>query len=282
MLTEALLRRSATPHAQPDPESGDLFTRHLTTIESVIRTVACRHHLAPDQAEEFAALVRLRLIQNGCEVLRKFQGRSSLRTFLAVVVERLFLDARTAEWGKWRPSAEARRLGPIAIQLEMLISRDGLSFEQACDTLRINHRVTQSRDELETILASLPFRPRRRVVGEEEVEGLTADALGPEERLLRSEARRAFAALRRAIATLAPEERAVIRLRFVEQRRIADIARLRGLEQRALYRGLDRVLHRLRRLLQHEGIDQGDVTPWLGRLDLESSRPSVLQSSREL
>ena len=44
------------------------------------------------------------------------------------VIQRLFLDARIAKWGKWRPSVSARRLGGVAVLLERLLTRDGLSL----------------------------------------------------------------------------------------------------------------------------------------------------------
>ena len=78
-------------------------------------------------------------------MLRRFEGRSSLTTYITVVVQRLFLDRRNRLWGKWRPSAEARRLGPTAVLLERLVSRDGWSAEQALETLRVNHGVTVDR-----------------------------------------------------------------------------------------------------------------------------------------
>ena len=40
-------------------------------------------------------------------VLRKFEVRSSLRTYLTVVVNRMYIDGRVKQWGKWRPSAIA-------------------------------------------------------------------------------------------------------------------------------------------------------------------------------
>ena len=40
-------------------------------------------------------------------------------------------DWRNARWGKWRPSAEARRQGALATHLERLMRRDGLTFEEA-------------------------------------------------------------------------------------------------------------------------------------------------------
>ena len=53
------------------------------------------------------------------------RGRGSLNTYLRVVIERLVLDMRVTNWGKWRPSARARRLGAEAVLFEQLTVRDG-------------------------------------------------------------------------------------------------------------------------------------------------------------
>ena len=71
----------------------------------------------------------LKLIDDDYQILRGFRERSSLRTYLSTVVERLFLDYRIRQWGKWRPSAQARRAGALAVRLEALLHRDGVPFE---------------------------------------------------------------------------------------------------------------------------------------------------------
>jgi hypothetical protein len=53
----------------------------------------------------------------------------------------IFLDYRNRLWGKWRPSAEAKRLGPTAILIERLVARDGWAVDQVIEMVRVNHRV---------------------------------------------------------------------------------------------------------------------------------------------
>ena len=96
------------------------FVSNLALIEGVIGFVSRRHHLDAAEADDFEAHVKLKLVQDNYAVLQRFEGRCSLRGFLAVVVERLLLDYRTARWGKWRPSADAKRLGPTAVLFEQL------------------------------------------------------------------------------------------------------------------------------------------------------------------
>jgi hypothetical protein len=111
----------------------DVFLQNQALIEDVVRGVTRRYLLSRFDAEEFASIVRLRLIEDDYEVLRSFEGRSSLRTFLTVVVARLCLNYRNSQWGKCRASTAGQRLGPAVVRLEKLIVRDGLTVSQACE-----------------------------------------------------------------------------------------------------------------------------------------------------
>ncbi len=97
-------------------------------------------------------------------MLGKWQGRSSIKTYLTTVINRIYLDFQVQRFGKWRPSAEARRLGPVALRLEQLMFRDGLSFDEACEVLLSDPRIGLNRDDLHAIRVQLPQRtepPRR-------------------------------------------------------------------------------------------------------------------------
>ena len=105
----------------------------------MISFVSSRHHLPGSEADDFGSHVKLKLIEDDYAILRKFEGRSNLRTYLTVVIQRLFLDYRIKAWGKWRPSAEAKRSGPVAILLERLTQRDGYGLEEAVELMKTNH-----------------------------------------------------------------------------------------------------------------------------------------------
>ena len=81
--------------------------------------------------------MRLRFIENDYAAIRKFRGESSLGTYLTVVVAMLVRDYRVQRWGRWRPSAAARRLGDVAVRLETLVRRNGQAVHEAAETLRI-------------------------------------------------------------------------------------------------------------------------------------------------
>jgi DNA-directed RNA polymerase specialized sigma24 family protein len=69
-----------------------LFVDHLSLIDHVIQFVVRRHQLSAHDGDEFASVVHLKIIENDYAILRKFEGRSHLNTYLATVIERLFLD----------------------------------------------------------------------------------------------------------------------------------------------------------------------------------------------
>lgn len=250
------------------PNYHDVLAAELDLVESVIRFIVRRHRLNSTEAEEFGGLVRLKLVENDYDVLRRFQGRSSLRTYLTTVIERLYLDFRIRAWGKWRPSVEARRAGPVGIRLEALLVRDGLSFEQAFETLTTNHGVEASRDELYQISVKLPSRAGRRFVGEEAIVDKKADGPDPEANVLRGEqgsiASRVRQVLARVLEGQTGQDRLVLKMRFEDDFSVADIARALRLDQKALYRRLARLLGQLREGLEEAGVRAGEVSELLG------------------
>ena len=137
------------------------FLSELTLIERVIGWVCARRGLRGADADDFASVVKTRLVENDYEILGKFQGRSSLKTYLTAVINRLYLDFQVQRFGKWRSSAEAKRLGTTALRLECLMFRDGLSFDEACGVLKSDPRVAETRDALDAIRQRLPNRPGR-------------------------------------------------------------------------------------------------------------------------
>ena len=253
-------------HPAPDP-----FSSNLPCIQQAIRMVVRRRRLSADEGEDFSGHVMLRLLENDRAVLRRFEGRSSLRTFLIVTIDRMLLDYRVSRWGKWRASAEAHRLGAIALLLERLVYRDGLSLSEAGEMLRLHHGVTPGAAELDALFARLPVRRSRQFVSERALDGIAGQGESPDVCLSRPYVARTVKALGRAVERLGAEERSLVSMHFSEGRSIADIARVQRVDQRALYRRLQAVLARLRSDLEQQGIVAEDVCGWLGQADLPAS-----------
>jgi RNA polymerase sigma factor (sigma-70 family) len=238
------------PRTAPSPQ--ELFLANLVLIERLVTWQCRRYHIRREAAEDFASWVKLKLIDDGYKVFRQYKGKSKLETYLTVVVQRLALDHLDHLWGKWRPSAEARRLGPLAVRIERL-RRDGISREEI---LRTSLGSEVSTAEVETILARLPQRVPRRMAGEGRLATLQAPGGSPEQHLCKRESEEALARVRavleRALAGLPPEDRALARLRG--RLKVADIARLFGREEKPLYRRMEKILRVLRRAMEREGV----------------------------
>jgi RNA polymerase sigma factor (sigma-70 family) len=248
-----------------------LFEANLDVIERAIARVCREARLERMDAEDFASTARLALLADDCAVLRKFEGRSSLATYLTIVVRRLRLDARREEW-RWHTSAEAQRRGPAAVDFERLTRRDGRSFAEAAELIRGNHPDVTAR-ELEELAASLPQRAPKPVLvhvadGDEERlagSGTAADRVDALDAAERSE--RANDAVRMAMATMSAQDRVILRLRFSRNASIASIARGLGVEQRPLYRRIEALMATLRRALAGAGIDAASAEALIGRAE---------------
>lgn len=245
-----------------------LLIKHLERIDRVVQFIARRHRLSAADAEEFTSIVRLKLIDRDFAVLRKFEGRSNLVTYLTTVIDRLYLDFCIARWGKWRPSAAARRLGGLAIELERLLTRDGLTFDEAVGTLQTNHGTDATRDELHALFVQLPVRSVRKLAGEEELAlvAARAGAADPafDEPHAQETVERVEAALGFAVARLPAADRLLLKLHFQEDLPIAKVARLLSEEPKPLYRRLVKLVGGLRDELRSGGIDKSDIDRIVG------------------
>jgi len=217
----------------------------LPHIQQAIAFVCRQRRLTRDEAHDLASDVYLRLLQHDAAVLRRYRGESSLQTFLVVVIQRVLLDTHIARAGKWRPSAVARRLGRVAIQLERLVFYEGASLAEAGALVRERAGVTHTDDELHFMLMLLPARRRRHMVGERELEHVPA-APDIQARLDPADATAKRQTVARALAGLSDEDRRLVGLRFSRGWRLCEIARADGIHEKQIYRRFERVLATIR------------------------------------
>jgi RNA polymerase sigma factor for flagellar operon FliA len=245
----------------------DWFVSLLPVLDRIIAFEVRRHRSSPEIHEEFRSQVHLRLIENDYSILRKFEGRSTIQTFLTTVVVNQFKDYLNRELGKWRPSAVAARLGAEAVHLERYLIRDQLPFDDACAALATKHGITMSRAELEQLALKLPVRFRRRRESEAVIENMAAPG-GADQHVLDEERtamfERVIGIVAKVRAAMPPEDALLVSMRFADGRRVSDIAAALGLPQKPLYERLNKLAKQLRSSLEAEGISAEVARDLLG------------------
>ena len=250
-------------------DAADLFRSNLGIVERAARGVCRRARLSGADEEDFVSAARLALIENDYEILRKYEGRSSLATYLAVVFQRLLSDQRMHALGRWHASREAERMGSAGVLLETLVRRDRRSLDEALPIVQAAEP-SLTRSAIESMAARLPERTSRPH-GVEIDAPAAASLAAPEradQRALDSDARavsrRTTRVVREALAAFPLEDRMLIRFRFGSSMSIADISRMMRLPQRPLYRRIEALLQRLRAALLAAGLDAGSVAELIG------------------
>jgi RNA polymerase sigma factor (sigma-70 family) len=241
-----------------------VFVANLPLIDRIVSALCRRYGLGGDDSDDFRSCVKERLIEDEYAVLRKFRGEAAIGTYLTVVIAMILRDYRVRRWGRWRPSAAARRGGNIAVRLETLVYRQGFSLDEAIRVLKQSGDVTLSERELVTMFASLPRRaPLKQVnIGATVLADVSssdgADDLVNDE-VATGERTAADRALGDALARLPAEDRVVLRMRFWEGMTVADIARTLHVPQKPLYRRIEHAVATLKPLLEAAGVSADDA-----------------------
>lgn len=251
-----------------------LFLENLAVIDRAAALAARRSGLADADAEreDFISWVRLKIIENDYAVLQKFRGESSVSTYLNVVIAMLARDYRVQHHGRWRPSALARRKGDLAIRLEMLIHRRGASLQEAVQTLRTSGATTLSPSAIGRLFSELPRRlPLRPARVPEVALSEVAAAAGADSAYVadstREEYDRALAVVETVMGRCPAEDRLILQLHFWDGLGVSEISRALSLEQKPLYRRLERLIRDLRKELETQGVDRETLRELLSEME---------------
>jgi RNA polymerase sigma factor (sigma-70 family) len=236
-------------------DAAALLESNLPMVDEIIAEVARRHRVRGDDLAEFRSLAYMKLLEHDYAVLRRFQGTSSMRTYLSVVLHRVLLDQRNRDWGRWRPSAAAHRIGPVAVNLERLVTRDGLTAEEAVKALG-QQDLSACEELVKTLEARGPVRCGRATLGEEAIPDSADPAAGPDETAEHRERRIQVETVGRrvqdALQSLDAEDHLIVTLRFRDGMSMAEVAKVLRIESKPLYRRVERILARLKEVLSSD------------------------------
>jgi len=245
-----------------------VFVENLSLIDRIVASLCRRHGLHGDEADDFGSWVKERMIEGDYAVLRKFRGESAIATYLTMVIAMMLHEYRVRRWGRWRPSAAARRHGDIAVRLEVLVHRQGHRLHEAIQLLQSSGETQLTERQLVEIFSRLPRRtPLRPVeVGPTPLADIAVN--GGADHLVNTMAAnedRAVAdrALQEALDALPAEDRVILRMRFWQGLSVAEIAHALHLPQKPLYRRVEHALAVMRRTLETAGISAAQANALL-------------------
>jgi RNA polymerase sigma factor (sigma-70 family) len=235
-------------------ESRFEHLRHEVTAAA--SRVARAYRLSASDADDLRSDLWLKVLENK-RTLRTLRARARPSSYLVAIARNLLLDQRNKSWGKWRPSAAARRAGGYGIALDRLVTRDGLSVDVAQAMLRCAGKAPGD-CSVSTMTLEFPSRLKRVFVGVEAVDAVSIahnrrDISWDHER--RRVERLVQQALTEVLAGLPHFDRQLLKWRFVDDLTIAAMAPRVRMTAGALYRHFSRLLRDIRMSLEQVGVD---------------------------
>jgi RNA polymerase sigma factor (sigma-70 family) len=256
-MTASLRAAELPPDGPPE-----VLLSHWNLIEGIVTRVRNRLRADEEEADTVESRVKLKLFADDYMIVRNFKHRSSFRSYLTTIVTRTFHDLRVERFGKWHHSAAALRLGPLALELERMIYKEGYAPSEAISVLLTAHPEI-SPVALEHLLEELPVKQRRpSKVPMEDVSAMLStdpdDILWITGERLRLSERTAMV-VRRFMDNLEESDRTLLQLFFEAELKISTIARMYKKDQKTLYRRRNDLLAQLRKELFGAGIGRTEA-----------------------
>jgi len=236
--------------------------------------------LIENESLELCNRVLDRLKANDFHILRQFQGKSKLTTYLSAIISRQAVDMVREKRGRNRQKERAAALGPLGQKVYKLVFQQGLSIVEVQKDF-LHRRLPVPTDEtLLSVVDKIKGAARAPADGDDIKRGYLApadqDGDGPEvvvpdtgsdpAKLLDDKTKRERIQLvfTDLLADLSGEERLLLRMRFGfsdgdTSGKIPDIAAALNISEKAAYKRIDKTLAKCRRKLSLQGVDIHDL-----------------------
>jgi RNA polymerase sigma factor (sigma-70 family) len=272
------------PPLQERSDYSRLIVDHLPNIEKQCRKAAvspgnsCSDIEIDNEADHLLTEVLDHLKANDYKVLRDFRGNSKLTTYLTAVISNLVIDLVRKRKGRSRARERAKDLGPVAYKLYELVYGRGYSLANAHGHLVLSHGISESEDDLRTMLDRIggsnvvaragtsdwPYQGLEVLAGDE-IELVVPDPAKSAEDILIGTQRDSHReqAISVILEGLSGEERFMLRLRYPateeEPRSVREIAIMLAQSEKAVDNRLRRILMRCRETLLSCGLSLDDL-----------------------
>lgn len=273
----------------------EMINRHFHMIERLsFRAVRkqLRKSGAPDnpvnienEALELSNRVLDTLQKDDYQVLKRFKGESKLSTYITTIVARQAVDLVRKKLGRNRQKERAAVFGEVGLLVYERMIMNGESSQRLFRELETLPGAPKSQEELEELAARIGtgsttlnnpaptgcdenpavkegFTVKTGESGDSGRELVVPDpGPGPGDIAFRRERRRNIRlAVTEVVAQLSGEERIILRMRFPAgdnhtPRKAKHIAKVLGISEKAVYKRIDRLLKKCRRILEQKGVD---------------------------
>lgn len=222
--------------------------------------------------EELHDQVLAHLQKDNYHCLRKFKGRSSLKSFLRNVINNLLIDLVRKRTGRCRAKERAAKHGEVGLVIYGHMFVERRTTDETVDILQTSHGISVSPDNVRAIYASLWGRnEKNKVDGDARIgtgehgEICPVDGQTPEEEtIINDQQKHLHRLFSEVLSELTGEERLLVRLRFPldsakEPIPTEEIALMTDLTKKQVERKLQRILKRCREKILSLGISFDDL-----------------------
>lgn len=275
-----------------DSKYRKLLSQHVEFIEKkcayAVRIKAKEGNLPLDsitvenESLELSNRVMDLLIRDDYKALRQFKGKSTLKTYLSMIIANRMVEMIRKRRGRDRSNEKAKKYGPDGLLLHQKVTVEGKSPEEAYEELNAGGSFSLGLDQCREIIRDAgahkrsgdpAYDPLQTTVkpGTLDTEkdrlivpDVTAD---PEEQVIAADAQTKRAqVIGQLMEQLSGKDRLILRMRFPpgeEEQPMAvdEIAGLLKLKKKAVYMRISRALEKARTILEQAEINFSDLFP---------------------
>jgi RNA polymerase sigma factor (sigma-70 family) len=212
-----------------------------------------------------------RLTEDNFKVLKNFENRSKLTTYITTIIAHLVVDIQRKQTGRRRTKERAKAMGLVGEKLYELIFAKGFPVQEAYDFLKENQKVTQTLEEIEAMVDKIRGRPRAHqgpAEGPEQpdIKSVLVTEGNQEEGAIRKQTEGlAKEVLREALSELSNEEKFIIQMRFPlsedeQPKDLSEIAKILGTTTKAVDSRIRRIFPKLKEKMLRRGSSIDDFT----------------------
>ena len=151
---------------------SEFIEKNFDEINRVIQKVCKRKISELQEQDECKSFILEKIVENDFKIIRNFNsdGPAKFQTYFFTIVNRLQIDWFRKEYGNFRASTYAERLGPFAVKLEKLINLKRYSLEESYQILKNDPDFDWTYDKTSLISQELYKEENKKIEQDEEID----------------------------------------------------------------------------------------------------------------